>query len=558
MLLFFICACIYIGRRLLYNGKMGGEETVIYDPLEEYESKFESLHNENTNRFFDELVHRSAVDIEANRKTVQQHDQLRENLLKLEKKLRWLRFLRVLMCITILLIPLVILKTTPKIKQMRSHIQEADRKADELYALAWNQMAPLNDLFTDRDALDIIEKTIPMLTFDSCFSVEQEADMRINYDYRADSDDEESALDVLAGKYNENPFLFENKFVHRMGEETYHGYRTITWTETYYSNGKLNTRTRSQTLHATVTKPKPFYDTQVVLNYCAQGGPDLAFTRDATNLDDKSERALERYVKRGERKLKKMTDRAIGNDSDFMSMSNAEFEVLFDALDRTDEIQFRTLFTPLAQTNMVDLILSKTTYGDDFYFIKRKRTNKIVSQHSQGRPINLLPEGYRSYDFDVIKENFTGKNAEYFKAVYFDFAPLWAIPAYQERPVHSLKPIPDYTQQYSLKECEALANAAESRYVVHPRTKTPAILKAAFVRSQDRVDETSITAFSYDIEPRVDVVPVLGGDGHIHNVPVEWDDYIPLEICNHFFVSTPDGTQNKKIIASRNGLCIYR
>ena len=33
------------------------------------------------------------------------------------------------------------------------------------------------------------------------------------------------------------------------------------------------------------------------------------------------------------------------------------------------------------------------------------------------------------YDaFDIIKENFISKNIDYFKAVYFDFAPLWAIP----------------------------------------------------------------------------------------------------------------------------------
>ena len=544
--------------KIVVQCRKGGEDPVIYDPLAEYESKFRSLHTDNTKGYFEELVQRSGVDIEENRKTVREYNQLRENLSKLEKRLGWFRFFRVLMCITILLIPLVILKMTPKIKAMRTQIQEADKKADELYAKAWRQMAPLNNLFTDRDALDLIEKTIPELSFDTCFSVKQEADMKINYDYGEHNDAEQSTLDVLAGNYNENPFLFENKVVHRMGEETYHGYRTISWTETYYSDGKLKTRTRTQTLHASVIKPKPFYDTQVVLSYCAQGGPDLSFSRDATNLDDKSERALERYVKRGERKLKKKTEQAIENNSDFMSMSNSEFEVLFDALDRTDEVQYRTLFTPLAQTNMVDLICSKTSYGDDFHFIKRRRTNKIISQHSQGRPINLLPEIYRSHSFDVIKENFIGKNTEYFKAVYFDFAPVLAIPIYQERPVHSLKPIPDYSQQYSLKECEALANAVDHRHITHPRTKTTAILKAEFVRSQGHADETSITAYSYDIEKQVDIIPVLGGDGFYHNVPVEWDDYIPLEMCKHFYISTEDAAQSGNVIASRNGLCIYQ
>ena len=130
-------------------------------------------------------------------------------------------------------------------------------------------------------------------------------------------------------------------------------------------------------------------------------------------------------------------------------MSNTDFEVLFDALDRTNEVQFRTLFTHLAQTNMVALILSKLGYGDDFNFIKQKRMNKIISTHSQGRPINISARSYPSYSFDIIKDNFITKNTDFFKAVYFDFAPLWAIPIYQERPMHSLQPIPEYSQKYS-------------------------------------------------------------------------------------------------------------
>lgn len=531
---------------------------VIYNPLEEYESKLRNLHAEKTAGFFEDLVQRSGINIEENRLTVKRHDELRDNQAKLQKKLNWLRFFRVLMCITIVLIPLVILKMTPKIRLLRTDIEEVDSKADALFEQANNQMRPLNALFTDTDALRIIEATVPLLTFDSCFSAKQEADMRINYDFCDYNSREQSTVDVLAGSYNENPFLFENRLIHTMGMETYHGYRTITWTETYRdSNGRLKTRTQSQTLHATVTKPKPFYTTQVVLNYCAQGGPELSFSRDATHLEQKSEKEIQRLVKRGERKLKRKTDKAIEENSDFMSMSNSEFEVLFDALDRTDEIQFRTLFTPLAQTNMVDLILSKSGYGDDFNFIKQKRTNRIISNHSQGRAINLLPGTYMSHSYDIIKDNFMGKNIEFFKAVFFDFAPLLAIPVYQERPVHSLKPIPDYSQKYSLKECEALANAVDYKYIVHPGTKTRAILKSEFVGSKDDIDETCITAYSYDINKRVDMVPMLGGDGRIHSVPVEWDLYIPLEASNNFYISTAEQAKSKAVIARHNGLCIF-
>ena len=134
--------------------------------------------------------------------------------------------------------------------------------------------------------------------------------MVTNYDFEAESEENGSTVDLLAGEYNGNPFLFENRLSHTMGTELYHGYKTIRWSERYRgSDGKMHARTRTQSLHATVQKPKPFFTSQVRLQYCAQGGPELSFTRDATNLDEKNERQIERYVKKGEKRLKKKTDK---------------------------------------------------------------------------------------------------------------------------------------------------------------------------------------------------------------------------------------------------------
>ena len=531
---------------------------MIYNPLEEYNRKFKNLHEENTSKYFEELVRKSQVDVEENRKTVKKYAELSDNLLKARKKLNFWRVMRVLMIITIVLIPLVIIKITPKIKSLRKRSEDLSNEIAATMTLAQNQMRPLNLLFTDEDALRIIENTIPNISFSQNFSVAQESDMTVNYDFLDNNDCERSTEDILAGKFNGNPFLLESMLFHRMGVETYHGYKVIHWVETYHdSDGKTHTKVRTQTLHATVTKPKPFYDKKVVLNYCAQGAPDLSFTRDATHLERKSEKEIEKYIKKGEKKLKKKTDKAIKQNKDFVSMSNSDFEVLFDALDRTNEVQFRTLFTPLAQTNMVDLIRSQTSYGDDFDFIKRKRTNTIITQHSQGRPIILNTREYFSYSFDTVKSNFTGKNADYFKSLYFNFAPIWAIPVYQEKPVHSLAPIQNQAQKYSYKEYETLVNKADPRLVVHPQTKTQAILKTSFIKPENGSDKICVSAFSYDIIKNLDFVPVHGDDGRWHNVPVEWDEYIPLEISNDFFVSAYDAVNNKNVIAHRNNLCIF-
>lgn len=131
--------------------------SMIYNPLEEYENKFRSLHSENTNSFFENLVKKSGIDIKKNQETVRLYEECKENTVKLKKKLSRLRVFRVLMCISLLLIPFVILKTTPKIKGLRTEIEATDKRTDELLSEAYEQMRPLNSLFTERDALDIIE-----------------------------------------------------------------------------------------------------------------------------------------------------------------------------------------------------------------------------------------------------------------------------------------------------------------------------------------------------------------------------------------------------------------
>ena len=534
-------------------------KSMIYNPLQEYEEKFKNVHLENTKSYFSDMLSRSGVDVEENRRTVKLYESERDSVKKIRRKYKLLRILRVIMCITVVLIPLVLFWFNRKIKDLGKKLNEQEAKIAELMALCQKQMAPLNALFSDNDAVNIIEKTIPDLSFSSVMSVEDERNMIENFDFSDHNNSEQSTLDILSGNYNGNPFIFENKLIHKMGSEVYHGYKIISWTETYRDrDGKIRTRTRTQTLHASLVKPKPFYSTEVSLTYCSQGGPELSFTRDATALHKKSEKQIDKYVKKGEKKLKKKTNRAVKENKDFVSMSNTDFEVLFDALDRDNEVQFRTLFTPLAQKNMVDLILSKSSFGDDFDFVKRKRTNYLISEHSRNRKINLNASDYISYSYDIIESNFLNKNTRFFKDVYFDFAPLWAIPIYQENPVHSLKPIPDIPQSYSFKECEAVINLMNPTVAAHPATKTQAILKSDFIRARSGVDEVRVTAFSYDVAKRLDFVPTMGGDGRIHAVPVPWDEYVPLVASNTFFVTDVEKAENKSVMARRGGVCVYK
>jgi len=65
---------------------------VIYNPLEEFETKHKDAHAKRTTEFFEDLVRESRIDIEQNRKTVKLYHEYKENLIKLKKKLNRWRF----------------------------------------------------------------------------------------------------------------------------------------------------------------------------------------------------------------------------------------------------------------------------------------------------------------------------------------------------------------------------------------------------------------------------------------------------------------------------------
>ena len=77
----------------------------------------------------------------------------------------------------------------------------------------------------------------------------------------------------------------------------------------------------------------------------------------------------------------------------FNRLPNEEFEALFMALDRDNEVEFRLLFTPLAQKNMISILRAKNVgFGDDFIFKKRKELNYIKSMH-MGKECALITDG---------------------------------------------------------------------------------------------------------------------------------------------------------------------
>lgn len=548
---------------------------LFIEPLKYYNQEGKQTHQQNAEEHFQALFEKSGVDAEANRKTVQEYNAEQNIIECLSKTLSKYKLARVFLIIAIVLGSIFALtsvglfsqetgkgvlflllgiglivgasillaqKVNPKIKDIDQQKAVHAEKAEQLLATAWEQVAPLNALFTDTDSTRLIEKTIPEFSFQDKFTKSHEQFFINQHDFLDLQNDECSMVDTLSGTFAGNPFLFGRRRVHTLGTEIYRGHLTITWTETYTdSQGKRKSISRSQVLTATVTKPKPYYHYNTFLAYGCQAAPDLSFSRACQHAERWDEKKLERKIKRGSGKLQRKAEKSMRKGGNFQEMANSEFDVLFGASDRDHEVQFRLMYTPLAQQNTVALITDKENFGDDFRFSKHRRFNVITSDHAQHWSMDTSAKNYYSYDIDQIKSKFVGFNHDFFKSIFFDFAPIFSVPAYLEEPCASMEDIEEYPQNYTYYEHEVMANALGYQNFVHNVSHTEAILKTNTLEKDGEADVVEVTAHSYTTCERVDFVPVLGGDRRIHNVPVPWTEYIPVSRTSQVRISTATG-----------------
>lgn len=537
----------------------------LLEPLKFYDTVGRQRHAENVLSHLEGLIKKSGVNEEENRATVRK---MKEELAAAEKVGRTLagwKFCRVMLILLAVLggvlliygiaegnwalpvvgvllavgcILLIVKKINPLIKSTEKRKAEHEEIAGRYREEAVNQMAPLNALFRGEDTFRLIEKTIPDFVFTPHFTKQNEVDFLRKYDFPREVCYNASMTDTVSGTFAGNPFLFGKQFIQEMGTETYTGSLTIHWTETYVdSGGRTRTRSRSQTLYASVTKPKPVYRTENYLCYGNQAAPDLSFSREPKHIERLSDGIVDLKVRSGKQKLARKTKKALTKGGTFQEMSNAEFDVLFGALDRNHEVQFRLMYTPLAQTNTVALLRNKDGYGDDFRFVKARRYNVIRSDHAQGWDMSPSADRFRDLDIDEARRKFTNYNNGYFQSLFFDFAPLFAVPAYLEKPTPSLDPIEEYDTSFPEYEHEVMANAMGGESFKPAGAITPAILKTRPVEKQGESDRVEVTAFAFAGEWRTDIVNVWGGDGCLHGVPVQWLEYIPVSSTKDIRVS---------------------
>lgn len=425
-------------------------------------------------------------------------------------------------------------------RRARLAVETKKSGLDAAKEAAWEQMNRLNSLYTWDIPVRLIEATVPRLQFDPFFSAKRLETLRRHCGWDDAFNEDKSILGAQSGVINGNPFVFGEYVRQDWEDETYSGQLTIHWTEwTTDEKGRPQRIRRTQTLTATLTRPKPVYCSQKVLVYGNDAAPALSFSRAPSDLSGLEDGFWTRMrKKRALRKLEKFS-RNLNDDSQFTLMGNREFETLFHAEDRDNEVEFRMLFTALAQVQMLLLMNDRDVgYGDDFEFRKSRRINLLVPRHLQQSAIEMKPSDFFDWDYDSAAAKFASMNEKFFKDVYFALAPLLAIPLYQQtQPEGDVWGEVAPEDESSFWEHEANANLHGDEMFRHPDCVTRSILKTRVAARNDGVGEIEVTAFGFRGEKRRDYVPVFGGDGLCHDVPVDWIEYLPVSRTSEMTLS---------------------
>ena len=565
----------------------------IYDPLKEYVNVYRDKFKEVAEKTFAELAAEAQVDVGKNRETCRRIYSEEDSLSKVEAGIRWQKVWRVLLwlCVAVgfivgftmydvldyvdlLIVGFVIFGAlgllftdiNPKIKEMKSERDKLAAKVDKLKKEAWQQMAPLNNLY-DWDVLTrMMTKTVPRLEFDPYFTTQRLADLKATYGWSDSFNAGRSVVYSHSGLINGNPFVICRTRKMEMGTKTYYGEKTIHWTtEETDSDGKTRTVHHSETLVASVTAPYPEYFEKTRLIYGNTAAPDLIFYRKQSGLAD-SEGSLKFKMKRHSLRKK---SRDLSN-ADFAMMTNEEFEVAFDTSNRNNNQQYALLFTPLAQESMMNLLKDdKVGFGDDFDFGKQRMINVIFSKHMQSLNLDMNPQQYKGFDYDKAEADFYAINSRYFRAIYFCFAPLLCVPMYQQiRPQEDIYGR-NMQQHSSFWEHEALANFWGQGRFKHPSCVTNCILKTEQVQTIGDNSTIKVNAYGYRTEQHLEYVSKWGGDGHLHHVPVYWDEYLPVTGSGMIYLKEDNNfkddslTQRQRLghirsVLAENNLNIYR
>ena len=567
---------------------MGSGIVDLLVPREYYEKVLKDQFHNSAIQMFDEFASKAQTDIAANKKTVADYYIAKKNIsfhMGISSRFKLLKVLLIIMSIALVLASIVLLiigftgymmplfltlgflfviigaggfvlvklVINNKIASAQKKIDDFTAQSNNLLTQAYEQMRGLNSMYDYGMFPKLVEQAVPLFKMDKRFDPKKYQYLHEKYGFQEETDPNISTVFVQSGSILGNPFVLQRNYITKMRDRVYEGSIVIHWTTTVRTKNGTKVVPHTQTLTATVTKPEPYYYFDTWLIYGNDAADRLSFSRVPSKANHMNEKQIKNYAKNFQKTLDDRVKATMGKEHPFTAMANTEFEAIFNALDRDNDVQFRLLFTPLAQKSMLDLLENREPYGDDFVFLKRKCLNYIKSAHSQTITYLDETEKFMNFDYEVAKNFFVEQADLFFKGLYFDLAPLMAIPLYQQHESREYIYNEEYYGNVTSYETEASANAFDRKYFMPEGSATDCILKSKFLRKNGKADMVNIEAYAYKAIEHVTVISKLGGDGHYHDIPVKWIEYQPI-MKRSLFEIQPINTErhSRDILADAN------
>lgn len=437
----------------------------------------------------------------------------------------------ILPVVGIIVIILAVKLPKQKIKMLEEKVAKLREESSEKLKLAYQQMKTLNSLYDWNIPAKIFNRLKTVIEMDQYFDVEKFQFLQDRYGLADQFGETTSTLCVQSGSVLGNPFLIVKTLDQYWYTKRYENSIVIHWTTTEHTKNGTRTVHHSQTLTAYVDKPAAGYNRNTTLIYGNEAAPNLSFSRGPSGIDGMNEKQIEKMIAKETKGFEKKARKALTDNNpntNYVQFGNNEFESLFGGENRDNEVEFRLLFTPLAQNNLIKLIKSKDGFGDDWYFQKAKKLNYIQSAHSQSFDYYANPEYFVDFDSQKAHERFINYNNTFFKSFYFDLAPLMSIPLYQQMKTKEYIYKRKFQGNVTYYEDEMMANSFGGNAFAHEMSQTENILKTELNKTVGGTDEVVVSAHGFFLQEHVDYFEKWGGDGRMHTIPVTWYEYVPV------------------------------
>ncbi len=567
------------------------ECNVMVNPSKDYQDNVQALRDKLDDHFND-ITKKSNVDYKENKKLIQELSLSKENHTEKNKSINknnkiasilyvvigvdiffiislfggfieyketkkmfgalplWTGFPLMALAIAILILALLYIflklkKENTKLKsKMILNVDEIEQKTTK----AGNMMLPLLDYIKMGIAPSIINKVLPNVRINKTFSAEKALFMQEEYDIKLYNKDI-SHVNVVSGLIINNPFLVLNYRMFYLDTITYTNSVDIEWS--VYMNG--NTYRRTQTLDASIIKPRPVYSHESEFIYTNDSAPNLNFSRQPSEYHKVAgePKLLEDYLRSAEHYLKELHQEAIIKNHPFTPLNNIEFEIAFGALNRNNENEYRILFTPLAQRQLLELLRStESGFMDNYYIDKIGKVVYMKAPYSMYSYVDISPIDLFDISYDKIREKLFDYVENYFNDLYHLMAPILAIPEFQLNENFEFKGYKRVNQKFSKAVHEMCANAFAKKNPIEPDEKNSyceTIFNTKYIGPSKYFDIIEVNARSFEGIEKIEIIKKVGGDGKIHKIEIPWTKYLPCEKKSLLAISYVDDLSQNEI-----------